>query len=400
MASRQFGLRPSPPLDKLAAEGGSERLASTKNDLGICRQYQRVRSLGALGLVAVGLSCRSSPPPPEPPSFRELVEAFSEPGGYFDTDNLISNETAYVQVVDGLEPMGGAYVGVGPAQNFHYVGRVRPIWAFILDVRHENMLHHLLLNAFLERADTPYEFLCWQFARDCGPEKPTWTFDAMVGQFEAAPVDEEVFERNLAVVMRHIEGTRDMTLSTSDRRFVEFVYRTFFDEQLEIRFRSHGRSPMSRHPTYRRLLFARGPRGEPSHFLSRPEDYTYVSELARNGRLVPVVGDFSGDFALREIGRFLEERGLTVSALYVSNVEFYLVRSGRFGEYVENLRARPLDSSSQVIRAYFSYGYPHPAALPGHRSTLIRQKLLSFLRLYDRGAYQSYWDVSTLDYIH
>ena len=42
----QFGLRPSPLLDKLPAEGGSEypdmksweRLASTKNDLGIYRQ--------------------------------------------------------------------------------------------------------------------------------------------------------------------------------------------------------------------------------------------------------------------------------------------------------------------------------------------------------------------------
>ena len=42
----------------------------------------------------------------------------SEEGAYFDTDNLISNETAYSQVVEDLEPMGGVYIGVGPEQNF------------------------------------------------------------------------------------------------------------------------------------------------------------------------------------------------------------------------------------------------------------------------------------------
>ena len=39
-----------------------------------------------------------------PPSYGELVVQLSEEGGYFDTDNLISNETAYVQVVEDLEP--------------------------------------------------------------------------------------------------------------------------------------------------------------------------------------------------------------------------------------------------------------------------------------------------------
>ncbi|HEY7819745.1 MAG TPA: hypothetical protein VIG29_16100, partial [Vicinamibacteria bacterium] len=83
---------------------------------------------------------------------------------------------------------------------------------------------------------------------------------------------------------------------------------------------------------------------------------------------------------------------------YVSNVEFYLLRSGVFDRYVENVRGLPLSESSLFIRAYFSYGYPHPAALAGHRSTLVRQKIGRFLDLYDSGAYQDYWDVSTRDF--
>ena len=74
------------------------------------------------------------------------------------------------------------------------------------------------------------------------------------------------------------------------------------------------------------------------------------------------------------------------------------MRGGTFGSYVGNLRALPVDEDSLLIRAYFSYGYPHPATLQGHRSALVRQRVPRFLELYDEGAYQSYWDVTTLDY--
>lgn len=53
--------------------------------------------------------------------FATLVERLSEPGGFFDTDNLISNEGGYLKVMDALDALGlrgGAYVGVGS-------GRVR-----------------------------------------------------------------------------------------------------------------------------------------------------------------------------------------------------------------------------------------------------------------------------------
>jgi hypothetical protein len=351
-------------------------------------------ALAASLLVA---ACARAPKPA--PRLRDLVAALSEEGGYFDTDNLISNETSYAQIVEKLQPTGGVYVGVGPEQNFHYIGRLRPSWAFIVDVRRDNMLHHLLLNAVVSASPTPYDYLCRLFARRCGAAPPPdGSFEDVLAAFEAAEPDEETFRGNLAETFEHVESKLGFELTKEDRDVIEFISRSFFDEQLDLRFRSYGRPPMPYHPTYGRLLRAETSDGRPAHFLARPEDYAHVRGLATAGRLVPVVGDFAGEHALRAVGEFAEARGETVSAFYVSNVEFYLMRSDVFDRYVDNVRALPVNEDSLIIRAYFSYGYPHPATLSGHRSALVRQRVPRFLALYDEGAYHSYWDVSTLDY--
>src|SRR4029078_4879042 len=82
--------------------------------------------------------------------FATQIAALSEPAGYFDTDNLISNERSYLQVLPELRRRnvkGGAYLGVGPDQNFPYIAEVRPSIAFIVDVRRDNLLLHLLFKA-------------------------------------------------------------------------------------------------------------------------------------------------------------------------------------------------------------------------------------------------------------
>ncbi len=344
----------------------------------------------------VAISCFRQPS--TPPPYHELIEELSEEGGYFDTDNLISNETAYVQVVEDLEAEGGAYIGVGPEQNFHYIGRLRPSWAFIVDIRYDNMLHHLLLNALLASSPTPIDYLCGLFSRRCETPRETHDFEALVASVEAAPPDDDLYRSNLESILDHVDNVLEVTLSEEDRHRIEFIYRSYFDEQLDLRFRSYGRGPMPHHPTYGRLLSSRSLAGGPGHFLSRPDDYAHVRGLAESGRLIPVVGDFAGEGAIRRIAQFVEGQDEVVTAFYVSNVEFYLMRNGVFPTYVDNVRSLPRSESAQFIRAYFSYGSPHPAALPGHRSTLVRQKIGRFLELYDDKAFRNYWDVSTLDY--
>jgi hypothetical protein len=349
-----------------------------------------------------GASCRPVPKSPPAPHFSELVQSFSERGGYFDTDNLISNETSYTQVVDRLKPTGGVYIGVGPEQNFTYISRVRPSWAFIVDIRRENMLQHLLFNAIFHTATTPYQYLCWMFSRPlakgAGPVGEA-EIEAVISAFERKAPERDLFEDNLRKLVRHIEGPLRIELAKEDIAAIRSIYESFFRGQLEIRFNSHGRPPMTYHPTYRRLLLARDASGRPSHFLASFDDYRHVRELALRGRLVPVVGDLAGPHALKAIGQFLKERGESVSAFYVSNVEFYLMRAGQFSAYVENVRALPFDEDSLFIRAYFDYGLSHPARLRGHRSTVLLQRVPRFLALYDAQAYRSYWDVCTVDYM-
>src|SRR5690242_19936453 len=57
-------------------------------------------------------------------AFWKLIEDFSESGGFFRSDNFVSNERQFQWVISDLKrsrPPGGVYLGVGPEQNFTYI---------------------------------------------------------------------------------------------------------------------------------------------------------------------------------------------------------------------------------------------------------------------------------------
>ena len=66
-----------------------------------------------------------------------MITDFSEQGGSFRYENLLSNEISYQTVIPSLKLVarGGAYVGVGPEQNFTYIAAIQPRIAFIVDIR-------------------------------------------------------------------------------------------------------------------------------------------------------------------------------------------------------------------------------------------------------------------------
>src|ERR671938_477777 len=101
-------------------------------------------------------------------AFAALSLRLSEPGGYFDSDNLISNETSYQHVLIKMRELGvagGVYLGVGPDQNFTYIARIRPRMAIIIDIRRDNLLQHLLFKALFGRARNRIEYLCLFFGK-------------------------------------------------------------------------------------------------------------------------------------------------------------------------------------------------------------------------------------------
>src|SRR5689334_14015980 len=100
--------------------------------------------------------------------FWNIVTNFSENGGYFRSDNFVSNESTFQWVIPDLKKRaksGGVYLGVGPEQNFTYIAALRPNAAFIVDIRRQNMLLHLMYKAIFELSSTRKEFLSNLFGR-------------------------------------------------------------------------------------------------------------------------------------------------------------------------------------------------------------------------------------------
>ena len=69
---------------------------------------------------------------------------------------------------------GGAYIGVGPDQNFSYIAHIRPAIAFIVDIRRDNLLLHLLFKALFAEARTRVEYLALLTGRPVPPGLDDW----------------------------------------------------------------------------------------------------------------------------------------------------------------------------------------------------------------------------------
>ena len=101
-------------------------------------------------------------------AFGQLITDLSEPGGNFRSDNLVSNEINFQHILPALVRTarpGGAYLGVGPEQNFTYAAALKPAIVFIVDIRQGNLDLHLLYKALFEISADRVEFVSRLFSR-------------------------------------------------------------------------------------------------------------------------------------------------------------------------------------------------------------------------------------------
>jgi hypothetical protein len=329
-----------------------------------------------------------------------LIERLSEPGGYFDTDNLISNEASYLHVVGALEQggiRGGAYLGVGPDQNFSYIAAVRPEIAFIVDVRRDNLLQHLLFKALFAAADDRLEYLCLLVGRPVPPDRDRWrdsSVTALARYVDTVGVRPAVGQAARDTVASLV-GRFGVPLSDEDRATIARVHETFIDAGLDLRFRSHGRRPRPHYPTLRRLLLETDRRGRQASYLATEARWQVVHELQERDGIVPVVGDLAGDHALAAVAEWLRTAEIPVTAFYTSNVEFYLIGDGRFDRYAANVARLPIADRSVLIRSFFgrNFGYTHPEAVSGYFSVQLVQDMHDFVETVRAGGYRSYLDL-------
>jgi hypothetical protein len=121
--------------------------------------------------------------------------------------------------------------------------------------------------------------------------------------------------------------------------------------------------------------------------------------MHRRNLIVPVTGDVADPRTLPGIARYLKEIRTPLSALYISNVEDYLIRDGRFSSYVAGVRALPRDSNAVIIRSYFGRGGGHPESTPEYFSTQLLQRLDRFANDPTIGDIVTYWDLVTRNYV-
>ncbi len=379
------------------------------------------RSLAALlvlgAAVGTGAVVHHSAPAPPPPAlatfpgalsdsaFAALVARISEPGGSFDTDNLVSNEDAYLKVMGALTRLdvrGGAYVGVGPEQSFSYIARIQPHIAFIVDIRRDNLLDHLLLKALFHLAPTRVEYVAALFGRRPPADPVNWrdrSVAELVTWVDSMPVDPSYVEELDTLIVRDA-ASHGVPLSDQDQATIRRFHHAFIDAGPSLRFHSSGRRAWSYYPTWERLAGETDLEGREASFLATEDAYGFVRRLQEANLIVPVVGDLAGPHAVGEIGTVLTEMGMRLSAFYASNVEFYLWRQGRFDAWARNLASLPAEPGAVVIRSYFlNRARPHPSAVPGYHSAQSLQEVADLLRVQRAGGFTSYYDLATRDVI-
>ncbi len=331
-------------------------------------------------------------------SFVDLVERLSEPDRRFFSDNHVSNETSYLHVAGGLARhagQGGAYLGVGPEQNFSYIAMLGPRLAFIVDIRRENMILHLLYRAIFRRATSRSHFLALLLGRphDAASDPGEGaSIEDVIKHACKLPADAKAFAAIHLELVRRVQEA--FALDAGDRKSLDAAHRAFFKGQLDLRFellQKNGRA----YPPLRDLLAATDLAGNKAGFLASEGAFRLVQAMQRENRIVPLVGDFAGERALPGVAALLRERGLTLSAFYVSNVEQYLFEGGAWARWVKNVEALPTDDRSLFIRAYLDQGKRHPRQQEGHRTATLLQRMTDFRARHASKPYTTWWDVST-----
>jgi hypothetical protein len=339
--------------------------------------------------------------PAAPPSieiskvqFAQYIDELSEPEGYFDTDNFISNETSYLHVIPDLKRQvkpGNVYLGVGPDQNFPYIAHTQPILAIIPDIRRQNMMQHLLYKALFDLSASRAEFVALLFSREAPKVDVRATLPDILAAVRRAPTNDARYRANLAAVRLRLLNTYGLKLSAKDLEQIDYVYETFWKESMDLRFSSIGRNNGANYPTFQSLLVQTDRTGKLQGFLSTEELFLFMKKFEAENRLIPITGNFAGPKAFKSVAAFLKKNGLQVSTFYTSNVEFYLLEDGSWPRYIENVRALPVTPDAVFIRSYF--GGAHPQNVPGHRVTNLVQSMADLLRANAAGQIRSYWDV-------
>lgn len=317
------------------------------------------------------------PPAPEPQrvaipdrlsdqEFWKLVTDFSEPNGFFRSENLLSNEVWLQNVIPDLLSVaktGRVYMGVGPEQNFTYISAVKPAMAFIVDVRRGNLNLHLMYKALFELSSDRADFVSRLFsrARPAGLTTKSTATEIFSAYWPTQPSD-ELFAKNFETIINHLSKTHGFALSGEDIENIRAVYSQFEMAGPALTYSMGGRGGRN-FPTYADLMVATDETGTNRSYLASEESFAFMKTLESRNLLVPVVGNFAGPKAIRAVAGYLRDRNAIVQTFYLSNVEQYLQMDGLWLDFCRNVASLPIDETSRFIRSVRNSQFGFPGGL-------------------------------------
>jgi len=371
------------------------------NPFRTARFFQRcIPAFAALLVFAVCAPAEDLPRNISDTEFWRLITEFSETGGTFP-QQYMSNEDSAQFVIPSLKETvrpGGVYIGVGLEQNFTYVAAVQPKVAFIIDIRRDNMLEHLVYKALFELSTDRADFISCLFSRK-RPEglAANSSVKALFDAYQPIPADPPLFESTRLAVINQLTGVHKFPLSSADTEAVFRILNAFRSASPGT-LRGQGDNT---NPTYSQLMTATDLAGRSQSYLATEETFRALQDFERRNIIVPLVGDFAGSKAIGSVGRYLKERNAVADVFYLSNVERYLFEQGDDAKkFYANVAALPLAPSSTFIRSVTSdisrrLGIPIPESTAKWRSFL--SPIADNLKAFESGRMQSYTDIFKLD---
>lgn len=334
-------------------------------------------------------------------TFWAMVNDMSEPGGYFHSDNFVSNELGFQYVIDEMLATvgsGGVYVGVGPDQNFTYIAALRPQIAFIVDIRRQNTLQHLMYKALIEMSSDRADFLARLFSRNWSIAPPPGLgADSLFTMLADLPRDSAQYQANLTAIFDRLTKDHGFLLDSEDSVSLQYVYSAFFSAGMGLTYSSNSIRGFSRGmPSYRMLMTATDADGLNRSYMGSDAAFAALKDLQHRNLIVPITGDFAGPRALRAVGEWLRQHQATLDVFYVSNVEQYLFQqTDAWRQFYGNVTTMPRDRHSLFIRSISKRGWGRNQ-LPAARSSSVMSSIDEVLSMYRTGRLHGYAEIMEL----
>ena len=329
-------------------------------------------------------------------AFLRTVSDLSEQGGYFRYENFLSNELGFQHVIPILKETtqtGGVYIGVGPEQNFTYISALQPRIAFIIDIRRQNMLEHLMYKVLFEMSEDRGEFMSHLYGRKrpagLNPDAPA---EVLFAKYDEQQADRKLIQENISAIKDRLTKHK-LDLSQEDFNKIEYVYHVFVEAGPDLDYTVGGFGGGDGSPSYEQLMTATDKAGHNWSYLASEANYRSLREMEMKNLIVPLVGDFAGEKAIRSVAQYLTDHDAKVSVFYLSNVEQYLFQEpGQWRRFWENVSTLPLDSSSTFIRTVNAGSYGRIGGY-GMRFQSLLGPMAETVKAFGQGHLRYYNDV-------